>query len=116
MGVEGLLVLGDAGFQAGSPYLRLSAVDVRLVSDVLPQGLLVLLVDHRHWLTVHVVRLLLLHLLVVRLYRLSSALEGALAAGALAFLTTATVLPRGRVLAPGLLCEHLFVLGQHVLL
>lgn len=113
MGVEGLLVLGDAGLQSGRLHPRLSAVDMRLISDILPQDLLVLLVDHRHLLSVHVVRLLLL---LVRLYRLSSSLEGALAAGALAFLASATVLPCGRVLAPGLLCEHLFVLGQHVLL
>jgi hypothetical protein len=68
LSVECLLVFRDAGFQAGSPDFRLSAIDVSLISNILSQHLLLLLVNHRHLLPIHVMGLLLRLLLVVRLY------------------------------------------------
>ena len=110
--VEGLFIFGNAGFEAGGLHPWLSTIHVGLVSDILPQVLLFLLVNLRHLLTVHVVRLLIL---VIWLDRLTTTLERALAAGISLALLPSIILPRGRPLA-SLLREHLFVLGQRVLL
>lgn len=59
LGVEGLLILGDTCFQTGGLNFWLATVNVRLVANVLPQDLLLLLMDDRHLLSVHVMGLLL---------------------------------------------------------
>lgn len=60
LGVEGLLILSDTCFQTGGLNFWLATINVRLVADILPHDLLLLLMDDRHRLSVHVMGLLLI--------------------------------------------------------